>query len=155
MKRKQNLLLGVLMAGCSLVWGKTVSTYSDLVATLRAGVAVKAVIDVDSCKYLNDEPDSWEIKTLGARFDDIFERVGTTVDGGKKMRLVATSSHDYVGRDAVHLIRQIVRIFEDGTTEVITQDIDPTVWKAVNNKFLICQLDAKSSGGVTLIADKN
>ena len=151
MNKKQKLLLGVLLAGCSLAWGKKISNYADLVSTLRAGTAVNAVIDVDSCSYLNGEPNDWEIKTLGARFDDMFERVTTPVNSDKKMHLVATSSHDYVGRDDVHLIRQLVRVFEDATTEVITQDIDPTTWKAVHNKFLICKLGQ----GVTLLASKH
>lgn len=151
MKLTQIIMTGLCLAGCSFSYASSVTNYSDLVASLRAGVPVSAVIDVEKCKYLNDYEDTWEVKTLGARFDDIFERVAPDITNGKKMRLVAASSHDYVGRDSVHLIRSLVRIFEDGTTEVITQEIDPTNYKVLENTFLICQLTADGEGGVSLV----
>jgi hypothetical protein len=148
---KKILVAGVLLAGSSLTLAKNITNYADLVATLRAGIPVNAVIEVDACKYLDDGKNHWEEKTLGARFEDIYERIGTTVNGYKKMRLVATSSHDYVGKNSVHLMRQLIRIFEDGTTEVITQEIDPVTYKVAQNTFLTCQLNADNSKGVTLV----
>lgn len=138
------------MTACTLAGAANISNYTDLVASLRAGVPVNMVIDVDKCHYSDNEVDPWETKTLGVVFDHIYERVGKDIEHGKKMRLVATSEHDYAGRDSVHMMRTVYRVFEDGITEVIQQEIDPTNYKVVKNTFLFCRLSADASTGVTL-----
>lgn len=152
MEIKQKIMMGLIMTSCALANAKNLSTYNELVTHLRAGIPVNAVIDVEKCHQSGDERDIWEEKTLGTRFDTIYERMAIDIEHGKKMRVVATSEHDYIGRESAHLIRSVYRVFEDGTTEVITQEINPVDYKVLKTTFLFCQLTSDNTSGVTLTA---
>jgi hypothetical protein len=148
---KQTIMAGLGIAACTLASAKNIYTYNKLVASLRAGVSVSAVIDIEKCHYADNEKNTWEEKTLGARFSQIYERVAEDIEQGKKMRLVATSHHSYVGKESVIIVRTLYRIFEDGTTEVITQRIDPVTYKVIKNTMLFCRLTSDSSSSVSLV----
>jgi|GEM_PF-5035946 len=151
MDMKQKIMAGIVMAACTWASAKNITSYNELVTSLRAGTPVNMVVDVEKCHFANDEVDTWEQKTLGARFDQIYERVGEEIEHGKKMRLVATAHHDFVGRESAHLMRTVYRVFEDGTTEIISQEIDPVSYKVLKNTFLFCRLSADSDAGVSLL----
>lgn len=151
MDMKQTIMAGLGIAACTLASAKNIHTYSKLIASLRAGISVSAIIDVEKCHYADNEKNTWEEKTLGARFGQIYERVATDLEHGKKMRLVATSHHTYVGKESVYIVRTMTRIFEDGTTEVITQRIDPITYKVIKNTVLFCRLTSDSSSSVSLV----
>lgn len=84
MDMKQTIMAGLGIAACTLASAKNIHTYSKLVASLRAGISVSAIIDVEQCHYADNEKNTWEEKTLGARFGQIYERVAEDLEHGKK-----------------------------------------------------------------------
>lgn len=145
------LATGLLLTTAAPVFAKKITNYTDMVATLREGKTVHAVIDVDKCHYANGGKNDWNEKTLGFKFDDIYERVATDMTSGKKMRLVAASTHDYVGNksDGMFISRSLMRVFENGNVEVWGQAFSLAGVFLEEGK-LLCQLSA--NGGVTLIS---
>lgn len=154
MDARKTLMAGLLISAASMANSKNLNSYSELVASLRAGIPVNAVIDVDKCHFANNEPDPWEMKTFGARFNVIYERTGKDIERQQKMRLVATAEEGYVGWKSMYIMRTLFRIFEDGTTEVIRQDIDPKTFKVTQKALLFCRLSADANTGVTLTTTK-
>ena len=128
-----------------------ISGYEGLVNALRNGYTVHAVIDVDKCKYIKGSND-WNEKTLGFRIEDIYERVAADLVTGKKMRLIASSWHDYVGNEKeAYISRALLRVFENGSVEVIGQSFSMPQGKMIDMSAMSCRLSKDGSGGVNLI----
>ncbi len=97
----------------------SIAGYEGLVTTLRNGETVHAIIDVSKCKYIKGSND-WKRKPWVFVLKISTSVVAPDLVKGKKMRLIASSWHDYVGNEKhAYISRSLLRILEDGSVEVV------------------------------------
>lgn len=154
MKIQHFVLAAAMASASSLCAAKNIHSYQELSSALKSGASVKAIIDVEKCRYL-DGSNNLDEKTRGARFNEIYERITTDLTSGKKMRVIATADFGYFpyDRKSLTMVRSLFRVFENGTAEQIDIDADPVTFKIISMNVLVCKLSADNSGGVTLMTE--
>jgi hypothetical protein len=123
-----------------------ITTYADLLATLKSGARVRGVFDYGKCK-LSGQPGP---NALGAMNFDTFEWFGAKVLGNPKAYLAASENH------LIHLTTGFVndyvrvRVSEDDKVEIEVKYADPQTYALSVDELIQCGLsDGKTELGAT------
>jgi hypothetical protein len=131
---------------CTAPEPSLITSYADLLATLKSGARVRVVLDYGKCK-LNGSPGP---NALGAMNFDTFEWFGAKVLGNPKAFIAASETHlirlpsgfvnDYVR----------VRVSEDDSVGIDVQYLDPQTYAISVDETISCGIsDAMTERGAT------
>lgn len=150
MKKLTLVLTALAMAASSGVMAKSISSYQDLLAVMKTGKIVFALVDYSKCtvKQKGSDPYNMTVLTAGIRMDHLYEITETRSDG-KRMNVIGFSVHNWGGSKNYTLSRQLIHVWEDNVIDVVEDSVDPATFKLVDRDWSICKVTADGSGGVT------
>ncbi len=123
-----------------------ITTYADLLATLKSGVRVRAVLDYGKCTIAGKPGPN----AIGAMNLDTFEWFGQGVLGNAKAYVAASETHliklqsgfvnDYVR----------VKVMQDDTVQVEVKYLDPQTYAISVDELIDCAIgDGTNNAGAT------
>ncbi len=150
MKKFTALLTALAMAVSSTVMAKDISNFQDLLAVMKTGKTVFALVDYSKCttKQKGSNPYNLDVITSGIRMDHLYELTETRSDG-KRMNVIGFSWHNWVGSKTYTLTRQLIHVWEDNVIDVVEDSVDPATFKLVDRDWSVCRATGDGSGGVT------
>lgn len=123
-----------------------ITTYADLLATLKTGARVRAVLDYGKCTIAGDPGPN----ALGAMSLDTFEWFGKNVVGNPKA-YVAASETKLISFPPDHVYDYVkVRVFEDEKVQIGVQYLDPVTFAVSVDETINCGIsDGTTERGAT------
>lgn len=147
MKKFTLALTALALAMNSGVMAKPLAGYQDVLAAMKSGKTVYALVNYDKCtvKEKGHDPYGMSYHTVGIRMDHLFELTETR-DDGKRMSLIGFAQNSWGGTKALYtLARQLIHVWEDNTVDVVEDTVDPTTFKLMNREWVRCAANGESS----------
>jgi hypothetical protein len=123
-----------------------ITTYADLLATLKTGARVRAVLDYGKCTISGSPgPDA-----LGAMSLDTFEWFNKGVVGNSKA-YIAASENKLIAYPPGHVYDYVkVRVYDDEKVQIGVQYLDPVTFAVSVDETINCGIsDAVTERGAT------
>jgi hypothetical protein len=147
------LASAAVLSTSPLAMAKSLSNYHDVLAEMKTGKSVFALIDVSKCQYKQKSSDTaMTVNTFGIKIDTLFELNEARSDG-TRMKVIGFARHNWGGKDNYFLSRTLIHIWEDNTIDIVDDTVDPTTFKLKDRDWLICKASSDGSGGVTLTSN--
>jgi hypothetical protein len=133
--------------------GKIVPSYTALEGVLQAGDTVRTIITLTECTTTSTlKPKATDPIFAGLNFE-IFNKYTTQV-GGQNKDVIATSVAPLVLNNTLGPVYSYarVRVFDDNTVEVFTEQFDPKTYTSLATATFNCAIsNGKDSNGVLLL----
>jgi hypothetical protein len=147
------LVTATMLFASPFVMAKNLGNYQDVLAELKTGKSVFALIDVSKCQYKQKSSSSdMTVNTFGINIDTLFDLSETRADG-KRMNVIGFARHNWGGKKDYFLSRTLIHIWEDNSIDVVEDTVDPSTYKLKDRDWLICKASLDGSGGVTLTSN--
>lgn len=138
-----------LLFSSSIALSQTLTTYDEIADSLAAARPVYVSIQAEKCQLAPDSTNKYNIKRLGVKIPDLYERE-STFNGGKKMKMLGSGNNGLFGNNKFNWSRELILIYEDGTVMWFNDDVNPTTFDLIERTRFTCKLSTDGSGGVTV-----
>lgn len=146
MKRLSILAAALTMMASSCVMAKNLNGYQDVLAAMKSGKIVFALVNYDKCTVKQKSNNTYNIDThsIGVRMDRLFELTESR-DDGKRMNVIGFVQHNWNGNQDYALSRQLIHVWEDNTVDFVDDSVDPATFKLQSRDWVRCT----ANGSVT------
>lgn len=123
-----------------------ITTYGDLLATLKSGARVRTVLDYGKCTLLGQPGPN----AIGAMNLDTFEWFGAKVLGNPKAYIAASENH-LIRLPSGFVFNYVrIKVIEDEKVQIEVKYLDPLTYAVSVDELIDCGIsDGKTESGAT------